>query len=77
MANYAIHDGLIVHNVIVCESKEMSEELTGMKAIETDGVPWIGWTMEDEGWRPPKPGPEYTWNGSEWIADEPDPDDII
>lgn len=53
MPDFAIHDGAVVHNVIVCESKELAEELTGMQAVETDGVPWIGWTLIDGEWVAP------------------------
>ncbi len=73
MPNYAIHDGATVHNVIVCDTQALAEELTEMQAVETTGVPWIGWTMEVEGWRAPQPGPEYVWDGTAWVVPEPEP----
>ena len=73
MPNYAIHDGMTVHNVIVCDTQGLAEEVTGMQAVETDGVPWIGWTMHDGEWRPPQPGPAYVWDGAAWIEPEPEP----
>lgn len=59
MANFAIHDGTTVQNVIVADSKEIAEEVTGLSAVETDGQPWIGWTLVDGEWiAPPEPEPE-------------------
>lgn len=59
MPNYAIHDGATVHNVIVCDTQGLAEELTGMQAVETEGVPWIGWTLVDGEWVDPNvPEPE-------------------
>lgn len=53
MTNYAIHDGQTVVNVIVAESAEIAEEVTGMNAVATDGVPWLGWTLIDGEWLAP------------------------
>lgn len=58
MPNFAIHDGSTVVNVIVADSKEIAEEVTGMSALETEGEPWIGWTLTDGVWTaPPAPAP--------------------
>ena len=73
MRKYAIHDGATVHNVIVCDTQGLAEEVTGMQAVETEGVPWIGWTLVDGEWRPPQPGPEYVWDGAAWVVPEPEP----
>ena len=53
MANFAIHDGTLVYNVIVADSKEAAEELTGLQAIETDGTPWVDWVFVDGQWVAP------------------------
>lgn len=53
MANFAIHDGHTVVNVIVAESAEIAEEVMGMQALETNGAPWIGWTLVDGEWVAP------------------------
>lgn len=59
MPNYAIHDGATVHNVIVCDTQALAEELTGMQAVETEGRPWIGWIWVDGEWVDPNaPDPE-------------------
>lgn len=58
MANYAIHDGTTVVNVIVAENQQVAEEVTGMAAVETDGSPWIGWTLVNGEWAEPLPEPE-------------------
>lgn len=56
MPDFAIHDGLTVHNVIVADSQEIAEEVTGLTALETEGVPCIGWTLIDGVWTaPPEP----------------------
>lgn len=65
MATFAVHDGTTVRNVIVADSAAIAEEVTGLTAIETDGVPWIEWTLYDDEWRPPMPT-EGVW---EWDAD--------
>lgn len=60
MSNYALHDGATVLNVIVADSEEVAEAVTGLSAIETDGVPWIGWTLADGEWvapQEPEPAP--------------------
>jgi hypothetical protein len=55
MANFAVHDGSTVVNVIVADSKEIAEEVTGLQAIETTGQPWAGWIYVDGAWVDPKP----------------------
>jgi hypothetical protein len=52
--NFAIHDGKTVLNVIVADTKETAETLTGLKAIETNGEPWVGWTYENGEWVNPR-----------------------
>lgn len=64
MPNFAIHDGTTVQNVIVADSQEIAEEVTGLQAFPApeDGVPWIGWTLIDGEWvepaSPSEPEPE-------------------
>ena len=53
MANYAIHDGATVTNVVVAATQEIAEAVTGMNALETTGEPWIGWTLIDGEWTAP------------------------
>jgi hypothetical protein len=50
MANFAIHDGVAVVNVIVADSKEIAEQVTSLEAIETTGEPWTGWVYQDGEW---------------------------
>ena len=73
MPNYALHDGVTVHNVIVADSSDAAQEVTGMSAIETTGVPWIGWTLHGDEWRPPAPFPSWVWTDNAWIAPVPMP----
>lgn len=59
MADYAVHDGTTVLNVIVADSAEIAEQVAGLTALETNGSPWIGWTLVDGEWiAPPEPEPE-------------------
>ena len=50
--NFAIIENNKVINVILADSKEIAEQVTGLQAVETTGKPWIGWT----------------WDGSNFIA---------
>lgn len=54
MANYAVMSGNTVTNVIVCDSKEVAEQVTGATCIE--------YTNENPA------GIGYTWDGSAFIA---------
>lgn len=78
MANYAIHDGTTVVNVIVAESAEIAEQVTGLTALETTGVPWTGWTLHGDAWRPPMPESPGMWEwdeaAQEWVDVTPDPE---
>lgn len=49
MANYAVIKDGIVNNVIVADSKEIAEQVTGLTCIEYEnvpGAPVIGWTYD-------------------------------
>lgn len=74
MPNYAVHNGSTILNVIVAETLEIAESLTGLNAVlSVEGNPWIGWTLQDDGWRPPSPFPSWSWNGQEWEPPVPHP----
>lgn len=77
MANYAISDGHKIINVIIADSKESAEFVTGMEAFETEGQPWIGWTLEKDGWRPPSPYSSWIWSENEWKAPIDMPEDGV
>lgn len=54
MPNYAIYDGHLVSNVIVADTQEIAEQVTGLSALEVvDGQPWIDWTLIDGVWIEP------------------------
>lgn len=58
MPNFAVVGGSQIVNVIVAESAEIAEAVMGMEVVETDGVPWIGWTLVDGEWvASPEPEP--------------------
>jgi hypothetical protein len=49
MANYAVIKDGIVTNVIVAESKEIAESVTGLTCVEIQqepGSPGIGWSYD-------------------------------
>ena len=73
MANYAMHDGTRVVNVLVADSAQIAEDVTGLTAVETNGVPWTDWTLHGDEWRPPAPFPSWVWNDGEWVAPVPMP----
>lgn len=60
MPDFAIHDGSTVVNVIVADSVEIAEQVTGMSAFQmVNGLPGIGWTLVDGVWiDPTAPKPE-------------------
>lgn len=63
MPNFAIINGTTVSNVIVADTKEIALEVTNADdAIETDGQPWIGWTLVDGEWIKP------TEQENEWLV---------
>lgn len=69
MARWAIiRDNKIV-NLILADSKEIAEEVTGLEAIDDENWIGIGFEMTSEGWRPPYPtdGANYIWN-QEYIS---------
>lgn len=76
MPYFALHDGNLVHDVIVADSLAHAQELTELNVLETDGEPWVLWTMEEDGWRKPKPFNSWIWEGSDWFAPVPYPSDF-
>lgn len=50
MANYAVIDNNIVINIIVADTKEVAEQVTGLTCVEyTDENPaGIGWSYDGE-----------------------------
>lgn len=79
MANFAVIDGINVLNIIVADSKEIAEELTGKTCIEyteTDKAQ-PGGTYEKGLFIPAKPFASWTLNKStnEWEAPVARPND--
>jgi hypothetical protein len=75
MTKYALIENSTVVNLIVADSKEIAEELTGKQCIESDneqiivgsvlvdGIlkPYASWILNDENkWVPPIPEPDIT-----------------
>jgi hypothetical protein len=51
--NIAIIENDLVTNVIVAETLEIAEQVTGKECIECDGSFWIGWTRNGDDWIAP------------------------
>jgi hypothetical protein len=52
MANYAVIKDGIVDNVIVADTKEIAETVTGLTCVEVEhvpGAPGIGWSYDGAG----------------------------
>ena len=63
MPNFAIHDGINVVNVIVADSLELAESITGMQAVEANSNgPGIGWLKDEQGWKTPDSSPYPSWH---------------
>jgi len=61
MPNYAMYQTDVIVNVIIADTKEIAQAVTGLSAIETSGEPWIGWLWDEaaQSWvAPPEPEPE-------------------
>jgi hypothetical protein len=52
--NFAIIKDDKIINVILADSKEIAEEVTGLEALETSGEPWIDWTRSGDTWIKPE-----------------------
>jgi hypothetical protein len=53
MPNYAVINNEIVENVIVADTLEIAEQVTGKECVECDGSFWIGWTRKGKKWIAP------------------------
>ena len=53
MANFAVLDSEVVENVIVADTLEIAEQVTGKECVECDGSFWIGWTRKGKKWIAP------------------------
>jgi hypothetical protein len=54
MANFAVIKENIVQNVVVADTIEIAQEVTGQECIECDGSFWIGWTRSGDIWTAPE-----------------------
>ena len=70
MANYAVIDNINVINIIIADSKEIAEEITGKICVlynETDKAE-IGGTYENNIFIPKKPYPSWILKNNIWVA---------
>lgn len=71
MASWAIIENDKVVNLIIADSKEIAENITGLEAINDEGWIGVGFEKTPDGWRLPYPedGLTYTWNDTFKIWD--------
>ena len=69
MPKFAISDGSKIINIIVAESEEIAQKVSGMEVVEVTNGPEIGWTLEDDGWRPQSPYASWLWDSEvrQWV----------
>lgn len=75
MAKYAIVDGTNVVNLIVCDSKELAEEITGFAAIEIidESDAETGGFYEDGAFRRAVVFPSWIWSKENRCYEPPTP----
>ncbi len=76
MPTYACHNNDLFVLTIDTPTKQDAENATGLSAVEAvDGKPWAGWIIEDGIFKSPRPFQSWIWDGSNWNAPEPKPND--
>lgn len=79
MAEYGIYDNDVITNVIIADTQQIAESVSGMSAVEViNGRPNLGWVLTSNGWRLPQPYPSWSWDDEEgvWNPPVPRPDGI-
>lgn len=68
-------DDSTVTNATVGDDADFCERNFGGRWVVTDDDRiGIGWTLHDDGFRPPQPYPSWTWQEGAWTAPVPQPD---
>lgn len=74
-----VNNGVVVNVAALSSKVDFSAWLIAMQTkhdeVRVVSVAGIGWTVEEDGLRPPTPYASWTWNGSEWVAPMLMPDD--
>jgi hypothetical protein len=69
MLNYAIIENNTIINIIVAETIEIAESVTGKTALLCDEPNMaIGSDLFENKWRLPKPFESWVWNNDDWVA---------
>ena len=73
--NFAVIENGIVTNIIVCDSKEVAEQVTGQTCIEyTETNPaGIGWSYDGTGFAAPQPYPSWLMDSETYLWNAPTP----
>lgn len=79
MANYAVIENGTVVNTILADSKEIAEEVTKKECIESTeenqiAIGWY-WSAEHNKYIMPSPFPSWVFDGENWNAPTPRPED--
>ena len=68
-----VADGTVTQ--VIVGTPEWASERLGGEWVGSDTKVGVGWTAEDDGFRPPQPFPSWTWDGQAWVAPVPRPDE--
>lgn len=69
MKNFAVINDTNIVNVIVCESKALAEEITGLTCVEfTSESAEVGGTYVDGSFIPVKPYPSWIFIDNAWTS---------
>lgn len=78
MATYAVIENGTVINVIVADSKEIAEQVTGLECVEYDETSplQVGatWNEQYSKYVNPCGYPSHVYNGVEWVPPVPQPE---
>jgi hypothetical protein len=77
MKKYAVIENNMVINVISADSEQEAKNISGLDVVETEGVPWLYWTLQDDKWIPPAPFEFWTWDGTNWNPPTPNENNNI
>lgn len=73
----AINNGIVVNVSVYDEDTSAAwldairDQYDEVRIVDAAG---IGWTVEEDGLRPPAPYPSWTWDGTAWQAPVPAPE---
>ena len=75
MKNWIIVENDIVINLIIADTKEIAQEVSGKEAIGDNGYICIGWDRKSGEWKSPQPYNSWIWDSNlkNWEPPTPKP----